>query len=69
MSVGSYIILTKQHPDYGSGTGFSPNDIAILILDDPNGATSGKALPMAGPGANFDGQTCHISGWGVTKSK
>ncbi|XP_033757357.1 fibrinolytic enzyme, isozyme C-like [Pecten maximus] len=56
------------HPDYGSGEGTFPNDIAVLDFDEDitgdSGATAVK-MPDASSG-DFAGQTCTITGWGRT---
>ena len=58
---------TLQHPEYGVGPGFTPNDIAIVTI---SGAVQGS--PTAGeiaPNANNPEVDGWITGWGRTCGK
>ncbi|XP_060074276.1 fibrinolytic enzyme, isozyme C-like [Ylistrum balloti] len=56
------------HPDYGSGAGTFPNDIAVLEFDEDITVDDGaKAVEMPTESSgDFAGDECTITGWGRT---
>ncbi|OWF35397.1 fibrinolytic enzyme, isozyme C-like [Mizuhopecten yessoensis] len=55
------------HPDYGTGAGTFPNDIAVLDFDEDITGDGVKAVEMpTSSSGDFAGQECTITGWGRT---
>lgn len=65
-SVNTHPIFVLQHERYGMGQGFSANDVALLKLS--RQVNPDYIIPRATSG-DFSGETCTISGWGVTEGK
>jgi len=66
--VYSYDTVTR-HPDYGMGSGYYPNDIALIHV--PDGGVDIEQLfikPVPGfdSGTNQEGLSCYTTGWGAT---
>ena len=60
------IAVPFQHADYDRGTGTYPNDIALLKLYLEGRSLTSNIIPVATGSNTFAGQSCTISGWGVT---
>ena len=66
MSSNKLITVLFQHADYDRGTGTYPNDIALLKLYLEGRSLTSNIIPVATGSNTFAGQSCTISGWGVT---
>ena len=65
------VLFTWQHPNYGSGSGAYPNDIAVLIvnpmtLSDNAAAIELTSMTNAHLGSSSYEGSCRITGWGRT---
>lgn len=58
------VVSIIMHERYGMGQGFSANDVALLKLS--RQVNPDYIIPRATSG-DFSGETCTISGWGVTE--
>ncbi|KAK3083387.1 hypothetical protein FSP39_021367, partial [Pinctada imbricata] len=65
-----YLAINLQHPNYGSGAGAYPNDIALLRLSSSVSTSSNSIgiISLASGNGDYAGQTCTITGWGRTSS-
>ena len=63
-----WTLIDLQHPDYGSGPGAFPNDIAVIELTTAANLDSAfiDTIAMAEGDYDYAGERCIISGWGVT---
>ncbi|KAL4235593.1 hypothetical protein ACF0H5_003989 [Mactra antiquata] len=71
-SPGNYIWFDLDevfvHNDYNTGPGGFPNDVAVLNLRPNEHDITPNIIPLASGSQTYAGQTCKISGWGVTES-
>ena len=60
--------IRLQNPNYGTGSGFSPNDIAVVVASSAISGTNIENGVMASDSAN-PGGNAFITGWGRTCGK
>ncbi|WAR14842.1 TRY7-like protein [Mya arenaria] len=71
---GNYLLFDVaeviMHNKYNTGPGGFPNDVALLRLNTVTQTAdiTKNIIEIAPTGADYSGQTCTISGWGVDES-
>ena len=60
------MLLIFQHPDYGTGEGGFPNDIALIKLRTPADLSNKyvDTIAIGDKNDDFVGDECWITGWG-----
>lgn len=61
-----FFFLFYQHPNFNQGDGAYPNDVALLRLVLEGRDTSRNIITVADGSNSFVGETCIVSGWGIT---
>lgn len=59
-------IICTQHEQFNQGDGAYPNDIALIRLELDGHDISGNIITVADGSNSFVGETCVLSGWGIT---